>query len=115
MSVAAAQSAAFFKEIIAESAVWTIRDEGGFPAPMNGEKRRVQPFWSKEKRAKRIIETVPAYSGFVTHRLSLSDFKAAWLPGLSRDGLLVGLNWSGKRAVGYDFEPTEVCERLSSA
>lgn len=30
---------------------------------------------------------------------------------MTKDGLLVGVNWSGKRAVGYDIEP----ERLKQS
>jgi hypothetical protein len=27
---------------------------------------------------------------------------------MTKDGLLMGLNWSGKKALGYDLEPMEV-------
>lgn len=27
------------------------------------------------------------------------------MPGLEQDGLLVGVNWSGKNATGYDLDP----------
>lgn len=32
--------------------------------------------------------------------------------GLEVDGLYVGVNWSGKRATGYDIKPKEVSERI---
>ena len=112
MSVAAAQASAFYREAILEGAVWTIRDDGGFPAPMNSSKRRVQPFWSKDSRARKVIENVSAYAGFATHKVTLRDFLYKWLPGLERDGLEVGLNWSGDKAVGYDVPPARVRERL---
>jgi len=35
------------------------------------------------------------------------------LPGLAKDGIRVGLNWSGARAVGYDLEPDDVEDSLS--
>lgn len=28
--------------------------------------------------------------------------------GLAKDGVRVGLNWSGARAIGYDLEPRDV-------
>ena len=113
MSVAAAQAASFYAEAIEGAAVWTIRDDGGFPAPKNGAGKRAMPFWSKESRALRIIKNVPAYAEFETFRIELSEFTEGWLPGLDRDGLQIGLNWSGGRAIGYDVEPNEVLDRLS--
>ena len=114
MSIAAAQASVFYDEVASGDAVWTIRDSNGFPAPCNSDMRRVQPFWSKESRAQQIVDKVSAYSGFQTHRISRADFESRWLPGLEKDGLLVGLNWSGERATGYDLEPTSILARLSS-
>jgi hypothetical protein len=33
-------------------------------------------------------------------KISWPDFRDRWRPGLERDGLLVGINWSGPRAHG---------------
>ncbi len=66
------------------------------------------PFWSLESRARTIIDTVVAYDGFEPYRLSLEEFVNNWLPGMERDDLLVGLNWSGKGATGYDMTPEDV-------
>ena len=108
MSIAAPQSAAFFDEIVAHGAVWAIRDEGGFPAPSSGTGERAMPFWSLESRARKIIDNVAAYKGFQTVRLTLEEFENDWLAGMEEDGLLVGVNWAGKRAVGFDMTPGDV-------
>ena len=108
MSIAAPQSAAFFDEILAHGAVWTIQDDGGFPAPRTGSGERAMPFWSLESRARKIIDNVAAYEGFETFRLTLEEFESNWLAGMEKDGLLVGINWAGKRAMGYDMTPAEV-------
>jgi len=42
------------------------------------------------------------------------EWIARWLPGLQDDGILVGLNWSGARATGYDVEPGAVLERFAA-
>lgn len=34
-------------------------------------------------------------------------------PGLKQDGLLVGLNWSGTGATGFDLNPDDVERNLS--
>ena len=42
------------------------------------------------------------------------DVKSRWLPGIERDGLIAGLNWSGPRATGYDLTPGELREKLTA-
>jgi len=112
MSQVALQWAAFARDIATHGKVWTVKDSGGFPSPLTSSGKRAQPFWSSLSRVKQIISTVPAYSGFEPFELSWLDFRDKWLPGLERDGLLVGVNWSGPRAVGYDVTSQEVLARV---
>ncbi len=65
------------------------------------------PFWSTRERAERIIGSVPAYEGFRPLEVSLDEFEG-YLDELADDGLLVGVNWSGANATGYDVEPDDV-------
>ena len=112
MSTSAAHAAAFYDEAVRERAVWGVRDAGGFPAPENGSGERSMPLWSLRSRAERIVEQVEAYAGFDVVEIPLDEFRARWLPGLERDGLRVGLNWSGGSATGYDVPASEVASRL---
>jgi hypothetical protein len=72
------------------------------------------PFWSTERRAQRVIDSVAAYRGFEVVALPLEQWRSRWLRGLKSDDLLVGLNWSGTRATGYDVDPDDVEHNLSS-
>jgi len=110
----ASQAAAFYREVAVTGVVWTIRDDGGFPAPLRADGTRAQPFWSSRARVERIIETVAAYGGFLPVEIELSVFLDRWVPGLTKDGILVGVNWSGARATGYDLAPTRVAECISA-
>lgn len=112
MSLSAAHAQAFFDELDGES-VWTIEDDDGVPAPKGETGRRVMPFWSRESRARKIIGNVPAYAGFRPRRIPLGDWEERWLAGMERDGLLVGLNWHGRSAIGHDLTPGQVLERLA--
>jgi hypothetical protein len=112
MSQAASQWAAFASEVAKNRRLWTIRDDAGFPALMTDQGSRAQPFWSSLARVERIIRSVPAYSGFTPHELSWDEFRDRWIPGLMKDGLKVGVNWSGSRAVGYDIDPADVQARV---
>ncbi|AFM12401.1 DUF2750 domain-containing protein [Turneriella parva] len=114
MSQAASQAAAFYKDVTKNREIWTIRDEDGYPAPMTSSKKRSQPFWSSESRAKKIIQNVAAYHGFKTVKIEYHKFINDWLPGLDKYGLLAGLNWSGPRAVGYDIEPKQLKQNLEN-
>jgi hypothetical protein len=114
MSQAASQAWAFYREVAATRVLWTVRDEGGFPAPLTSGGKRAQPFWSSRSRVERIIKLVPAYSGFEPYEVTWEDFCGKWVPDLARDGLLVGVNWSGKRAVGYDIEPENLVRSVEA-
>jgi hypothetical protein len=107
MSQAAALASQFYRDVAKNGRMWTIRDEGGFPAPLTSDGQRAQPFWSSLSRVQRIIKTVPAYAGFQPYELSWLEFRDRWIPGLKKDDVNVGVNWSGPRALGYDVKPEE--------
>jgi Protein of unknown function (DUF2750) len=108
VSQASSQAAAFYREVAERRVVWTLRDAGGYPTPQTQDGRRAQPFWSSRSRVEKIIKSVPAYAGFSSEEIPWEAFCSRWVPGLTRDGLLVGVNWSGARATGYDIEPAEL-------
>ena len=64
MTFSAAQMTAFFTELSASTSIWTIEDADGIPAPKTTKGARSMPFWSKQSRAQRMIETIPVYAGF---------------------------------------------------
>jgi hypothetical protein len=108
MSQAASQAAAFYEEVARTREVWTIRDEGGFPAPLTQTGQRAQPFWSSLSRVETITKRVPAYAGFHAVKISWKEFRDEWLPDFAREGILIGVNWSGSKATGYEVEPESV-------
>ncbi|WP_238476240.1 DUF2750 domain-containing protein [Agromyces mariniharenae] len=112
--MSAAQADAFYREVLTSRTVWTVRDADGFPAPMTPTGQRAQPFWSKQSRAQRIVDAVPAYAEMEIVEIPLVDWRERWLPGLERDGLLVGINWSGRNATGYDRSPADVLRILDT-
>jgi len=114
MSISAINADAFVSEVLDGAQVWGIRDKGGFPTSTNASGETAMPFWSSEKRAMLVIETVPAYRDFEPVPIALSEFISRWLPGLKKDGLHCGLNWSGKRVTGYELSPAAVLDRLTA-
>lgn len=114
MSIAAAHAHTFYRQVAKEKRVWTIRDEGGFPAPKGFKGNRAQPFWSSLSRLEKIKKNVPAYADFSACEITWEMFRDEWLPGLKKDGVLIGVNWSGDRAIGYDLEPGEVRDAIEA-
>ena len=108
MSIVSAHAAAFFLEVAESGVVWGIKDSGGFPAPVAAGDKRAMPFWSSESRALAVIRRLPAYRSFTPVAIEWSVFCQRWVPGLTSDGLLAGINWSGASASGFDLEPSDV-------
>ncbi len=108
MSLSGAHRAAFRREAAREGLVFSIRDGGGLPAPAATDEKRAVPFWSKATRAGRVVDQVAAYHGFEIVAVDVDKWLDGWLPMLENDGLLVGVNWAGARATGYDLTPSQV-------
>jgi hypothetical protein len=104
MSISSIHAHEFYKQIAKDKKVWTIKDSGGFPAPKNSEGKRAQPFWSSITRVQKIIINVSAYTNFEPYEITWECFRDKWLPGLKKDGILIGINWSGNKAKGYDID-----------
>ena len=111
MSLSGAHRAAFRREAPQEGRVWSIRDEGGYPIAKGPDARDdtgTLPFWSKASRARKVVGQVAAYRAFDVVEIELADWLERWLPGLEREGHLVGVNWAGPKATGYDVAPGQV-------
>ncbi|MBL7260448.1 DUF2750 domain-containing protein [Paractinoplanes lichenicola] len=107
MSLSGAHRAAFRREAAGEGRVYAIRDDGGLAAPSVGAVWAV-PFWSKPTRAGRVVDQVAAYRGFEVFAVDVDEWLEDWLPRFEVDGMLVGVNWAGARATGYDLTPAQV-------
>ncbi|MEP4545296.1 MAG: DUF2750 domain-containing protein [Saccharospirillum sp.] len=110
MGQSQSQAHAFYKDLAKNKKVWTIRDEGGYPALKNSDWTKISTILVTLSRVQKIIKNVPAYNGFEPVELSWDEFGDKWLPGLTKDGLLVGVNWSSKNATGYDLDAPWVRE-----
>ena len=108
MSLSGAHKAAFRREVIQDGLVFSIRDADGHPAPAGPDGARAVPFWSKPTRAQLIVKHVTAYAGFEVVPIPVEEWLSTWMTRLEHDNLLVGVNWSGARAIGYDLTPGQV-------
>ncbi len=108
MSQSTPDAAEFYREVAQTRRLWCCRSTDGIPQSVTSRGRRAQPFWSNLPRVKQIIRRVPAYVHFLPQELTWEDFLSQRVPELMASGTIIGLNWSGKRAVGFELEPQDV-------
>jgi hypothetical protein len=110
VSQSGSQAAAFFREVAEHGTVWFVRDDRGSPAPETASGQRVFPYWSSEARARRAADIWGG--GLRPESLPLDAWRTTVLRTLADDGLLIGVNWTGPRLVGWEFTVAEVLNRL---
>ncbi|WP_078532475.1 DUF2750 domain-containing protein [Streptomyces hokutonensis] len=113
MSRNGSQAAAFFRNVHQGKVVWLVRDGDGSPTHLSSDGRRSLPFWSTSLRTQRAAK-------IWGHELRVESMPLdTWcnrvLPDAGRDGLVIGINWSGPRLVGWSFTAKEVLNRLAAA
>lgn len=88
-------------------------DEGVASAVSNDdEEKPILLFWGDSGSARRVQQN--GFDDFRIEKISLFDFLYRWLPGMSEDGVLVGVNWDQDLA-GTESEPLDLAEALGEA
>ncbi|MFF4881271.1 DUF2750 domain-containing protein [Streptomyces nigra] len=113
MSQSGSQAAAFFRDVSRSGVVWLVRDDVGSPTHLSVDGTRSLPFWSSSPRAQRAAKVWG--HGLRVASMALDTWCDCVLPDVARDGLVIGINWSGPRLVGWSFTPEEVLKRLAAA
>lgn len=91
--------------------MWWVRDDDGSPAPALSSGEQAFPYWSTEARAKHAAVLWGPQFGAVS--MPLPHWRNAALQDPAKDGLRVGINWSGPHLTGWDFTVDEVLHRLA--
>jgi hypothetical protein len=68
----------------------------------------------RKSRVERIIKSVPGYAGLVPLGSSWSNFLKIWVKELDRQGVQVGVNWSGPNATGFEFPASVVAGKVQA-
>ncbi|WP_327341041.1 DUF2750 domain-containing protein (plasmid) [Streptomyces sp. NBC_01324] len=112
MSQSGSQAAAFFRDVRESTAIWLVRDDEGSPTHLSADGTRSLPFWSTSPRARRAAKVWGR--GLRAESMPLDTWLDLVLPDAARDGLVIGINWTGPRMVGWSFTPQEVLNRLAA-
>jgi hypothetical protein len=110
MTESSLEAAAFYRNVATHRRLWTLRDAGGYPAPVTASGQRAQPFWSTRKLAEWFMQTVPAYRGLEVVEVAWDEFRDRWIPGFAAAGVLIGADWTGPALTGADYDGSWICE-----
>lgn len=97
----------FLSRVTESQTVWGLRNDDGWAnAPSNEDgEAMVILFWSDRASAKRCA--TEEWKSYVPTPIALEEFVNAWLPGMARDGVFVGPNWSGQ-LIGLELPAEQV-------
>ncbi|MFI1361146.1 DUF2750 domain-containing protein [Streptomyces sp. NPDC020898] len=112
MSQSGSQAAAFFRDARRSGVVWLVRDDEGSPTHLAADGTRSLPYWSTSARAARAAKIWG--NGLRVESMPLDIWRDRELPAVTAEGLVIGINWSGPRLVGWSFTPVEVLRRLAA-
>ncbi|MEW1860618.1 DUF2750 domain-containing protein [Streptomyces sp. NPDC088194] len=113
MSQSGSQAAAFFRDVCRNRVVWLVRNDEGSPTHLSEHGGRSLPFWSTQHRAQRAADIWG--HGLCVESMPLDTWCEHVLPDAARDGLVIGINWSGPHLVGWSLTTKEVLNRLAAA
>ena len=106
----------FFDEVVATGYLYSFMNDEGIPLGTEREKgTRVMPFWSSQHGAEQMIALFPGDHSYKPIRIALPEFEHNWLPGIERDGLLIGINWINRPAESIDLDRQQFLEFLDRA
>ncbi|MBZ0173042.1 MAG: DUF2750 domain-containing protein [Phycisphaerales bacterium] len=106
---------AFYREVIASGELFAVEHEEDGPLEWHlAGGTHARPFWSSRSRAVRMLDGPLRRRGLVIVPHTWHEFCSTIAPGMRSAGQLVGLNWHGSRARGYNLGPETVMQTVES-
>ena len=101
----------FVHQVLESGEVWGLKSQAGWAvAPSNDdEDSRVLPFWSDRAYAAQCARE--QWQDYSATRIPLGGFCDSWLPGMHKDGRLVGTNWNA-HLIGKECKAMELLREL---
>lgn len=103
----------FVRRVLEFQTVWGLKNDAGWAvAPSNEEDgTEVMLFWSDRAYASQCAKE--EWSEYEPTPIQLERFVAAWLPGMTKDGLLAGTNWNAHLS-GLEVSPNQLLNELQA-
>ncbi len=101
----------FIKRIVESETIFYLSKDGGVANSVSNDDDEciILMFWSDKAYAKRVQA-----NGFASYEISeimLFDFLYRWLPGMTNDNVLAGVNWN-QELCGRELDPFELREEI---
>ena len=111
LSSSASADIKFISRVLDAEVVYLLSgDEGVAGSVSNDEdESTILLFWGDAAGAERVQQN--GFENFQIEEISLFDFLYRWLPGMSDDEVLVGVNWD-QDLVGTESEPLDLAEAI---
>jgi hypothetical protein len=101
----------FVRTVAEQGAAYTFQTGGEYPIfPMHGAE--VIPFWSSQALAKQVQKDHAEYRKFKIVRVDIEQLFGSLLPDMADEGVLIGLNWSGRELLGFDQSAEDLLAAL---
>ncbi len=106
-----ANHARFVRRIVQSETVWYLSHPDGVANSISDDddETTILLFWSDRPYATRAKKE--EFPEFEEASMDLFDFLFRWLPGMSRDGVLAGTNWT-QDLIGVEKDPFELREEI---
>ena len=102
----------FVTTVVEQGVAFTFQTGENYPIfPMHGTE--VMPFWSTRAMASKVQSDHAEYAEFRIARVDFEQFYHAVLPEMAEQGVLIGLNWSGRELIGFDQSAEDLMAALS--
>lgn len=104
----------FVRRVLESKTVWGLKNDAGWAvAPSNDDEQvGVMLFWSDRAYAAQCAKD--EWAAYLPTQIPLDRFLGAWLPGMAKDNLLVGTNWS-VHLTGLEVSPRELLDAMRTA
>lgn len=109
---------AFYLEVAVSEEVYGLEyddREDGVPLWPLGEDRLARPFWSSPRRVREMLDGPLARKRLRIVAYTWHGFIEGIMPELEAEDILVGVNWHGRRAKGYNMPVHDVVAAVEAA
>jgi hypothetical protein len=113
MSIASAQYDKFREQVVTDERVFTFTTGDGDVLVHPSRSGETVPFWSSRSRLEATQKRLPKYREFEITELSLAQFWVL-LRDFEKEGLKIGVNWSGEGLMGFNVPVTDLRMGLES-
>ncbi|MEM7755436.1 MAG: DUF2750 domain-containing protein [Planctomycetota bacterium] len=101
---------AFYREVAVSQEVYTLEYDDGDGVPLwpLDQGRKARPFWSSARRIREMLDGPLAKKRLRIAAFTWHGFVEGIAPDLEAESILVGVNWHGPRARGYNVPVNRV-------